>query len=154
MPGARRGAKYMTRSVAANAPRSHSRWLPLVLLVAACSSSRSADDDQSTSALLGADGPIFGDDSEDPNRNVPGYFAGQACAGQVAGAEAAPTVLQLLVDTSGSMDENAPGARGSKWTVTRQAVQAAFETMPEDTSVGVIFYPNVPNNNTQPCIDR
>jgi hypothetical protein len=26
--------------------------------------------------------------------------------------------------------------------------------MPEDTSVGVIFYPNVPNNNTQPCIER
>jgi hypothetical protein len=52
------------------------------------------------------------------------------------------------------MDEDAPGARGSKWTVTRSAVLDAVSGMPEDTAVGVIFYPNVPNNNANPCIRR
>lgn len=127
----------------------------LALLAPSCSSSRS-DDESTNQSLLGADGPIFGEDAEsvDPNANVPGYFDGQACAGQSAGAESAPTVLSLVVDTSGSMDDDAPGARGSKWTVTRSAVLDALEDMPEDTAVGVIFYPNVANNNAQPCIRR
>jgi hypothetical protein len=80
-------------------------------------------------------------------------FDGQVCAGESAGAEVAPAVLQLLVDTSGSMDQNAPGGRGSKWTVTRSAMLDAIDGMPADTTLGVVFYPNVPNNN-QPCIDR
>ena len=37
-----------------------------------------------------------------------------ACAVETAGAEASPAVLELVVDTSGSMDQRAPGARGSK----------------------------------------
>jgi hypothetical protein len=145
----------MTRSTVAYVTRPQFRSIALALIALACSSSRSADDDSENGAFA-AGGPIFGDDGEalDPNQNVPGYFEGQACAGQVAGAEAAPTVLELLVDTSGSMAENAPGARGSKWTVTRQAVLSAIGTMPEDTSVGVVFYPNVPNNLQQPCIER
>ena len=128
----------------------------LVVLAAACSSPGKGTDSD-TGALLGADGPIFGDgegDSADPNADVPGYFAGQACAGQSAGAEAAPSVLSLLVDTSGSMDQNAPGSRNSKWEVTRDAVLAAVRGMPQDTAVGVIFYPNVPSNESQPCIER
>jgi hypothetical protein len=129
------------------------------LCVAACSSSRSGSESEDA-ALLGSGGPIFddgsgaGSDTNDPAANVRGYFDGQACAGQVAGAEAAPSVLQLLVDTSGSMNENAPGARQSKWNVTRQAVLSAIGTMPEDTSVGVVFYPNVPGALVQPCIER
>jgi hypothetical protein len=127
----------------------------LALAAASCSSELS-EDEQSNQSLLGAGGPIFGDGSQnaDPNAGVPGYFDGQACAGQSAGAESAPTVLSLLVDTSGSMDEDAPGARGTKWTVTRQATLDALRGMPEDTSVGVVFYPNVPNNTTRPCIQR
>lgn len=135
------------------------RLLGTGLLVAACSSSRSSDESESAS-LLGADGPIFEDGAgtssgeDDPNQSVRGYFEGQACAGQVAGAEAAPSVLQLLVDTSGSMNESAPGARQSKWNVTREAVLSAIASMPEDTSVGVVFYPNVPGALVQPCIER
>ncbi|MEO8185582.1 MAG: vWA domain-containing protein, partial [Deltaproteobacteria bacterium] len=63
------------------------------------------------------------------------------------------SALQLLVDTSGSMDQDAPGGRGTKWTVTRRAVLDAVDGMPADTSLGVTFYPNVPNDR-QPCIDR
>jgi hypothetical protein len=56
------------------------------------------------------------------------------------------------------MDEDAPGARGSKWTVTRRAVLDAVNGMPADTSLGVIFYPNRDNDNDddngEACIDR
>ena len=130
--------------------------LALALHAGGCSSDDSSDD-SSNQALLGADGPIFGDgqnQSTDPNADVPGYFDGEACAGQSAGAEAAPSVLQLVVDTSGSMDDDAPGARGSKWTVTRNAVLDALGGMPEDTAVGVIFYPNVQSNDDERCIER
>lgn len=144
------------------------RWLGIGLLgtgllgtsalVSACSSGGSGDESESA-ALLGGDGPIFEDGATGsgpggPGQDVRGYFEGQACAGQVAGAEAAPSVLQLLVDTSGSMNENAPGARQSKWNVTRRAVLSAVGSMPEDTSVGVVFYPNVPGALARPCIER
>jgi von Willebrand factor type A domain-containing protein len=130
-------------------------WLALALSTAC--SSKGSSDDRTNASLLGVDGPIFGEgeaDGTNPNSDVPGYFDGQACAGQTAGAEAAPSVLQLVVDTSGSMDQSAPGARGSKWTATRSALLDAIADMPEDTSVGVIFYPNVDNNDDQPCIQR
>jgi hypothetical protein len=63
-----------------------------------------------------------------------------------------PAVLSLLVDTSGSMDQPAPGARASKWQVTRRAVLDAVGGMPRETALGVIFYPNVPAQN-DPCFD-
>ncbi len=66
-----------------------------------------------------------------------------ACAGQTVGAEVSPTVLQLIVDTSGSMDDDAPGpVRGSKWEATRSALLAAVDQMPAVTAVGVVFYPD------------
>ena len=160
----------MSKSFLANQPRRlrhlqrPARVLAILLgtglLVAACSSSRSNDDESESASLLGGDGPIFEDGDgtspgvDDTNADVRGYFEGEACAGQVAGAEAAPSVLQLLVDTSGSMNESAPGVRQSKWNVTREAVLSAVRTMPRDTSVGVVFYPNVPGALAQPCIER
>jgi hypothetical protein len=129
---------------------------PFAVLVAVGCAANGSNEENTNRSALGTEGPIFEDTEEGSNSNgeVPGYFAGQACAGQSAGAEAAPSVLSLLIDTSGSMDEDAPGARGSKWTVTRSAVLEAIRGMPEDTAVGVIFYPNVPTNDEQPCIDR
>jgi hypothetical protein len=121
----------------------------------ACSSDLSSNSTggDGTGAGLGADGPIFGDGVSAAEGNPSGYFAGQACAGQTAGAEAASSVLELLVDTSGSMDQDAPNSRGSKWTVTRRAVLDAVTEMPEDTSLGVVFYPNVPNDS-DPCFEQ
>jgi len=103
-------------------------------------------------APLGAGAPVFGDDAEEGSATIIG-FDGQACAGQTAGTEVAPSVLQLLVDTSGSMNQDAPG-RGSKWVQTRSAVLNAIDGMPGDTSVGVVFYPNVPGNTAMPCFDQ
>jgi von Willebrand factor type A domain len=116
-----------------------------------CSASVSDAPGTAQGGLLGADGPVF-DDSMGGSATITG-FDGQACAGQTAGTEAAPSVLQLLVDTSGSMNQDAPG-RGSKWVQTRSAVLSAIDGMPGDTSVGVVFYPNVPGNTAMPCFDE
>jgi hypothetical protein len=82
-----------------------------------------------------------------------------ACIGQELGAEVAPAVLQLIVDTSGSMDDDAPGpVPGSKWDVTRNALLAAVDQMPAVTTVGVVFYPDTNGNNDSDnqnsCFDR
>jgi hypothetical protein len=119
-------------------------------VLCACSADVSSGDSEARNGAA-ANGVNFGDGlaASDTARAIPGYFDGEACAGQSAGAEAAPAVLQMLVDTSGSMDQNAPGARQSKWTVTRGAVLDAINGMPGETSLGVVFYPNVPNNSNQ-----
>jgi hypothetical protein len=116
----------------------------------------SASKDGGQSDLSG--GPLFnvGQDQglangSDPSQG-PGY-TGPVCAGETAGAELAPATLELLVDTSGSMSQRAPGVRGSKWQVTSQALLSAIDGMPGETSVGIVFYPNVPNN-AQPCFDQ
>ncbi len=89
-----------------------------------------------------------------------GFDQNGTCAGQTAGAEISPTVLQLVVDTSGSMDDDAPGpVRGSKWEATRTAVLAAVDRMPAATAVGVVFYPDTSddgddNNDQSSCFDR
>ncbi len=120
------------------------------LALAGCAAGKKSDPESATGSL-GANGPIFDDGATDVTTIV--GFDGQACAGQTAGTEVAPSVLQFLVDTSGSMNQDAPG-RGSKWVQTRRAVLSAIDGMPGDTSVGVVFYPNVPGNTAMPCFDR
>jgi hypothetical protein len=122
----------------------------LSLALASCAAGKKSEP-ESGSGALGANGPIFDDGSTDVTTIV--GFDGQACAGQTAGTEVAPSVLQFLVDTSGSMDQDAPG-RGSKWVQTRRALLSAIDGMPGETSVGVVFYPNVPGNTAMPCFDR
>jgi hypothetical protein len=107
--------------------------------VGACSSSLDSPDGASSSVdpLAG-----FGDGSGagfgDAIGSSGGFDPNAACAGQTAGAEISPTVLQLVVDTSGSMDEDAPGpVPGSKWEATRRAVLAAADQMRAATAVGV-----------------
>jgi len=60
-----------------------------------------------------------------------------------------PSLLDFVVDTSGAMLELAPQSNLSKWAVTRDALAAAIDDfLPDDTAVGVLFYPNqatIPN---------
>jgi hypothetical protein len=72
-----------------------------------------------------------------------GFDSADACVGREAGTELAPTIVELLVDTSLSMDERAPGSSRSKWVETRRVMLDAIELMPATTSVGVTFYPDV-----------
>jgi hypothetical protein len=112
----------------------------------ACSSSESKEDDGAGG--LGSQAPVFGDgdlmgpdfgtDPDDPSASPEG------CVGQTAGTEALPAVLQLVVDTSGSMDQDAPGSGDSKWVVTREALLGAIDEMPGSTAIGVVFYPDLP----------
>ncbi len=97
-------------------------------------------------------GTIFdGADGEGPNAGG-GFDSDQACVGQEAGTELAPTIVELLVDTSLSMDEDAPGSNRSKWVETRRVMLEAIELLPPTTSVGVVFYPDV-EVNADVCFD-
>lgn len=69
-----------------------------------------------------------------------------SCTGWSGEGEALPAVLQLVVDTSGSMDEDAPGSDDSKWDVTSDALASALESLPPSVSTGMLLYPN---QNTQ-----
>ncbi|HLV22631.1 MAG TPA: vWA domain-containing protein [Polyangiaceae bacterium] len=80
----------------------------------------------------GGDGPVDG-----------GGGFGAECAGEVHEPENGPAVLQLVVDTSLSMNEDAPGAgNDSKWEVTRDALATAIDALSAQTSLGLMFYPN------------
>jgi hypothetical protein len=64
-----------------------------------------------------------------------------ACATNTARTESAPSVLELVVDTSGSMRQTAPGTNMSKWDVTREALRAAINALPPSTGIGVMYFP-------------
>lgn len=82
-----------------------------------------------------------------------------ACAGWTTEGENLPAVIQLVVDTSLSMNDRAPGSRNTKWEVTRDALLDALESLSPQTAVGLLFYPNMntrQNNQPRPdsaCLD-
>jgi hypothetical protein len=65
-----------------------------------------------------------------------------ACAGWSAEPEAMPATLMLLVDTSQSMDSDAPNSNQSKWSITAAALHDAIDSLPASVPVGLMFYPN------------
>src|SRR6188768_2972501 len=87
-----------------------------------------------------------------------GVSRDDACATSTDQATALPAVLQLVVDTSGSMawppgwapkspdDSKPPGA--TKWEITREALLNAVASLPADVALGVNFYPNVQQAGT------
>jgi hypothetical protein len=99
----------------------------------------------------GADGALGGTAGGAPVGSG-GFNPNDSCAGQEAGTEIAPATLELLVDTSLSMDTRAPGSNQSKWLITRRAVLDAISQMPATSSVGVTFYPDV-EVGAMPCFD-
>jgi len=133
--------------------RTSIRAVLLFCSLAACSSGERRQDDPGAELPGGPifedpGGPDFGTGSEDdPGPTDPG------CVGQTAGTEAVPAILQLVVDTSGSMDRDAPGTRDTKWQVTREALLGAIDEMPGNTSLGVVFYPDVPITASS-CFDN
>lgn len=88
-----------------------------------------------------------------------------ACAGFLTEGESLPSVLELVVDTSSSMRNAAPGNPGSsKWDVTRDALLEAIvgvtgSGLPPSVAVGMLFYPNIEyqvQSSPQPlqaCVD-
>jgi hypothetical protein len=72
-----------------------------------------------------------------------------ACSSWSSELELAPSLLEFVVDTSGSMLELAPQSKESKWVVTRDAIGSAItKFLPDETALGVLFFPNqatIPN---------
>ena len=122
----------------------------------ACSSDDSEEerrDPSNAPAMNGSgSGAIFDDGDDDDESSGGGLVSAGVCVGQVAGTELAPTIVQLLVDTSLSMDERAPGSNRSKWVETRRVMLDAIDIMPATTSLGVVFYPDV-EVGADPCFD-
>src|SRR5690606_37337808 len=78
-----------------------------------------------------------------------------SCAGWSAEGESIPSVLQLVVDVSSSMSQQAPGTNDSKWEVTRDALLEAIvgvngTGLPGSVAVGMLFYPNVDGVDATP----
>jgi hypothetical protein len=68
---------------------------------------------------------------------------GKSCAGWSSEPELLPTVLQLVVDVSGSMSMRADSTGNrSKWDITQEALHAAVGQLPATSAVGVLYYPN------------
>lgn len=71
-----------------------------------------------------------------------------ACTGWTTEGENLPAAIDLVIDTSGSMDDQAPGSRNSKWVVTRDALVAAIAGLPASVSLGALYYPNENTGNS------
>lgn len=76
-----------------------------------------------------------------------------ACAKSSDVADALPSILELVVDTSGSMDwppgwapqspDDSKPAGATKWEITRDSLLAAVASLRGDVALGVNFFPNV-----------
>lgn len=70
-------------------------------------------------------------------------LSSQACGRWTGTGESVPTLIEFVVDTSGSMQSTAPSTGSkSKWQITQTALKAAISSMDNDFSVGILFYPN------------
>ena len=74
------------------------------------------------------------------------------CAQASGNAENLPAVILVVLDISGSMDQDAPGG-GTKMVVTRDALRAALPLLPDSTALGTYYYPGPGMNPLgQPCV--
>jgi hypothetical protein len=73
-----------------------------------------------------------------------------ACAGDTAATEPSPSVLELVVDTSGSMKDRPNGSNQSKWQSTHDALKAALDSLTPQTGVGVLYFPDKNTSASNP----
>lgn len=97
-----------------------------------------------------------------PNRQISdaeaARIAQSACNAWAFEPEIYPTKLELVIDVSSSMNSAARGTGRTKWEVTRDALIEAVPGLanggglPPNTSVGLMFYPNMINDevSTEP----
>lgn len=65
----------------------------------------------------------------------------KACVGWASEPELLPTVLQVVLDTSLSMDERPRNSQDTKWEITRDALRVAIDGLPATTALGLLYYP-------------
>jgi hypothetical protein len=76
------------------------------------------------------------------------------CVGNSAEPEANPAIIQILLDTSLSMQWSAAGSNLTKLEDTRAALQAVLETLPATSGIGFSNYPNVVFREGEACYDN
>jgi hypothetical protein len=101
--------------------------------------------------------------SDDGAAGTPTIGKGDACATASDTAVALPSVLQLVVDISGSMDwppgwepitpSDSKPSGATKWEITREALLDAVAQLPADVALGVNFYPDIGNDDER-CINN
>jgi hypothetical protein len=114
------------------------------------------DDPDADSEQPGPDGPNGSDRGASGLMGlVDGEEQPPACSDQFAPAAARPPLIQFVVDTSGSMKwvagterEPASGEQ-SKWQITQQALATAIAGMPDDIAVGLAYFPNLRDGDSQ-----
>lgn len=68
----------------------------------------------------------------------------QACAGWAEEPESAASVLEFIVDVSGSMSSTTEATNGlTKWAVTQDSLARAIATLPSALPVGLTYFPNM-----------
>lgn len=82
-----------------------------------------------------------------------GSISFEECVGNSAEPEANPAIIQILLDTSSSMQWSAAGSRLTKLEDTRTALQAVLDTLPPTTAIGFSTYPNVNPQRGGTCYD-
>jgi hypothetical protein len=152
----------------------HRVLLPLVLLALACSSDEkeAGDDAAQNGGSNGAGnagtgsfipiGGTSGTQGSGGSNGTSGNGSGEippetaeslrqkACTGWANEPELLPSVLELVVDTSLSMDERPSGSRETKWEITRAALETALDSLPPTTSLGVLYYPGMETSAGEP----
>ena len=89
----------------------------------------------------GGDGDVNdpGGDGDDENDGP-----GGSCGAHTFGGEEAtiPPRILLVVDKSGSMEDDAVGYSGSKWQGAREAISAVVSSQGDDVEFGLMLYPD------------
>jgi len=68
----------------------------------------------------------------------------KACTGWAEEPESAASVLEFIVDVSGSMNSPTATTGGlTKWVVTQRSLHSAIDTLPSALPVGLTFFPNM-----------
>ncbi len=110
---------------------------------------------------VGESGAAGGDRTESTGMagaaGAPSLDPNDACALSTDTVEAIPSVLELVIDTSGSMDwppgwapvtpddSKPPGA--TKWEITRGALQNAVDSLSDDITLGATFFPDTTDDD-------
>lgn len=83
-----------------------------------------------------------------------------ACAGWAGEPEAQASVVEFMIDVSGSMTKTTPATGAlSKWAVTQDALRNAINGLPSSLPVGMTFFPNMRLNASsqirpiEACVD-
>ncbi|HEY3495803.1 MAG TPA: vWA domain-containing protein [Polyangiaceae bacterium] len=112
----------------------------------------------------GGEGPEDGDDAggSPGTGGEQGIDPDEACALATDTVEAIPAVLELVIDTSGSMtwppgwaptpDDDTPPPGATKWEITRDALEVAVDTLAPEVALGANFYPNVSGDDVGICL--